>query len=74
MAQARRWEDLSPAKRRVFIVLGVLQMALLLAALIDLRRRPEDEIRGTKRVWSSVVFVNWIGPLAYFLYGRRRSP
>lgn len=74
MTQARRWQDLSPRQRRGIVVSGVVQVALLLAALRDLRRRPAEQIRGSKRLWSAAVFVNWLGPLAYFLYGRRRSP
>lgn len=74
MTQPRRWQDLSPRQRRGIVVSGVVQVALLLAALRDLRRRPAEQIRGSKRLWSAAVFVNWLGPLAYFLYGRRRSP
>lgn len=74
MTQPRRWQDLSPRQRRGIVVTGVVQIALLLAALRDLRRRPAEQIRGSKRLWSAAVFVNWLGPLAYFLYGRRRSP
>jgi len=49
-----------------------VQVALLAAALVDLRRRPADQINGSKAVWSAVAFVNFLGPLAYFAFGRRR--
>ena len=74
MAAARRWEGLSRAQRRSIVVATVVQLSLLVAALLDLRRRPEADIRGSKRAWTAGVFVNWIGPVAYVVYGRRRTP
>ena len=49
-----------------------VQISLLVAALADLRRRPADQLRGTKAMWTAVSFVNFVGPLAYFAFGRRR--
>lgn len=69
----RRWSELSPAKRRGIVALGAAQVSLQLAALIDLRRRPAEQVRGPKRVWATASFVNWLGPLAYFACGRRRT-
>ena len=43
-----------------------------MANLIDIRRRPAADIRGSKRVWTALAFVNFIGPLAYFRFGRLR--
>jgi len=51
---------------------GTVQVALLIAALADIWRRPEEEIRGDKRLWAAVSFVNFIGPISYFVFGRRR--
>jgi hypothetical protein len=45
---------------------------LLAAALADIYRRPAEEIRGDKRLWAVVAFVNFVGPVSYFLFGRRR--
>ena len=44
-----------------------------LAALRDIRRRPSDEIRGPKLLWVLVSFVNFVGPLSYFKFGRVAS-
>jgi hypothetical protein len=71
-AGRRRWKDLSPAARAAIIAAGVAQNSLLVATLVDLRRRPKRKIRGDKRVWTAAAFVSWIGPLSYFAYGRRR--
>jgi hypothetical protein len=65
-----RWNELSPARRVVSIVTVLIQVGLLVAALIDLRGRPAEQIRGNKRLWTLVVFINWVGPISYFLFGR----
>jgi len=47
----------------------VIQLALLVAALVDLIRCPHT--RGPKWVWALVIlFVNIIGPIVYFTFGR----
>jgi hypothetical protein len=48
-------------------------MTLLAAALWDLRRRPDSAINGSKRLWKAAVFINYIGPIAYFWKGRRTA-
>jgi Phospholipase_D-nuclease N-terminal len=68
----KQWKDLTVAQKRSLVLLGVLQLVLLAAALIDIRRRPADAINGSKRLWTAVVFVNYIGPISYFLFGRKR--
>ncbi len=50
--------------------LVVIQLALMLAALVDLLRRPH--VRGPKWAWALViVLVNFIGPIVYFVAGRQ---
>jgi hypothetical protein len=34
--------------------------------------RQAGEIRGSKRVWTAVSFINFAGPICYFAFGRRR--
>jgi hypothetical protein len=68
----RRWSDLSPRTRGAIVAAGVVQNGLLAAALIDLRRRPARKVRGDKRLWTAASFVSWVGPVAYFTYGRKR--
>jgi Phospholipase_D-nuclease N-terminal len=67
-----KWSDLTPGQRRAIVAATVVQFGLLGAALVDLRRRPARRIKGDKRVWTAVSFVNYVGPLAYFAFGRRR--
>jgi hypothetical protein len=53
------------------VPLIVLQLVLLVVALYDLTR-PERRVKGdSKVVWALIIiFVNLIGPLIYFLFGR----
>jgi hypothetical protein len=73
----RRWSELEPRTRRLIVAAGVFEGALKIAALVDLARRPASEVRGSKVAWAAAVtFINALGavPIAYFAYGRRRSP
>lgn len=48
----------------------IIQLALMIAALMDLIRR--ERTRGPKWVWVLViVLVNYIGPILYFVIGRK---
>ena len=48
-----------------------VQISLLASALVDIRRRPAAEIRGNKWIWTGVSFINFVGPISYFLFGRK---
>lgn len=69
----KKWSELSDAQKAGIIVASVVQIGLLAAALWDLGHRTSDEVRGSRRMWAGLVFVNWIGPLAYFTVGRKRG-
>ncbi|MBU8907536.1 PLD nuclease N-terminal domain-containing protein [Desertibacillus haloalkaliphilus] len=50
----------------------VIQLLLLVIALIDWFR--VEETNGPKWLWLLIiVFVNMIGPILYFIIGRRRT-
>jgi hypothetical protein len=70
--QPKQWKDLTDTQKRGLVLLGTLQLALLAAALLDIHRRSADTINGSKRLWRLAVFINFIGPIAYFLFGRKR--
>jgi hypothetical protein len=74
LRQRTPWRELTPRQRQGMIVRGALQLGLLSAALNDLRRRPAGEVGGPKALWAAISFVNYlgIGPIAYFLLGRRQ--
>ncbi|MEI7770918.1 MAG: PLD nuclease N-terminal domain-containing protein [Chloroflexales bacterium] len=69
----KRWKDLSPAQRRLIIALASVQLSLLAAALWDIARRPAEQINGSKATWAAAALVSFVGPLAYFRFGRRRE-
>jgi hypothetical protein len=68
----KRWKDFTPTEQKAIAIGGALQLVLLAAALNDLRLRPSEKIRGGKRLWVPAVFLNFVGPIAYFLIGRKR--
>lgn len=67
----RNWNDLSPTQRRAIAVAGLVQFALQAFALRDLKRRSDAQVRGSKRLWRLLSFVNYAGPLAYLAVGRK---
>jgi Phospholipase_D-nuclease N-terminal len=70
----RRWSDLSDRSRKLIIAGATAEAILKVAVLIDIRRRPASQIRGSKRIWLiAAVLVNsaGVGPLSYFAFGRR---
>jgi hypothetical protein len=67
----KSWKDLSPRTQRSLVALGVVEMALLAAAQVDLTRRSGEEVRGSKTRWRLISLINVFGPLAYFFLGRR---
>ena len=70
--QKRRWGDLSGTQKAGIITLSTVQLGLLGGALWDLGHRTAEEVRGDRRMWAGIVFINWIGPLAYFTVGRKK--
>jgi hypothetical protein len=70
MATKKKWSDLSKRKRQLIVVAGVAEAALKVAMLIDIKRRPASQIRGSKWLWRPLAFVNLFGPVSYFAFGR----
>jgi Phospholipase_D-nuclease N-terminal len=71
MDRRKRWSELSQGQQRAIMAAAGVQVLLAAAALLDLRRRPAEQIRGSKKLWTAAAFVNFVGPLAYFAFGRR---
>jgi hypothetical protein len=71
MSQRKQWKDLAPWQRASVFVMISIQISLLVSALADLRRRPAAQVRGPKPLWAAVAFVNYIGPISYFVFGRK---
>jgi len=67
------WSEMAPAQKGGLVGLTFVQLALLTAALWDLHRRPAAEVRGNKWLWTGISFVNFIGPITYFIFGRKKN-
>jgi hypothetical protein len=70
----KRWQDLSPKVRGFILIGGAVEAVLKVAALVDLARRPAEEVRGSKLRWAAaIIVINAAGavPAAYFVRGRR---
>ena len=65
------WKDLTPGRRRLIVVLGMVQVTLAAFAWTDLALRPAEVVNGRKKVWAWAIAVNFVGPLAYLRWGRR---
>ena len=70
-----KWSEMSPRARQAIVAAAVVDGVLKTAALIDIKRRPASQIRGSKWMWAAaVLLINSAGglPVAYFAVGRRR--
>lgn len=70
MAQ-KKWSELPAPAQAAILAAGSVQVALLIAAQIDITRTPADRIRGSKLRWRLISLINFVGPLLYFTRGRR---
>jgi hypothetical protein len=74
MAKKKTWKEMPPSAKIGTIVVGIAQMSLLAAAQRDISRRPAELINGPKAAWRAASFINFIGPMGYFIFGRKRTP
>ncbi|WP_433611192.1 PLD nuclease N-terminal domain-containing protein [Prescottella agglutinans] len=68
-----KWADLSPAKRASIIALASVQLSLAVSAWADLAKRRREDVNGSKGKWAAIIAVNFVGPLSYFRWGRKKS-
>ncbi|QGF25259.1 hypothetical protein Rai3103_14115 [Raineyella fluvialis] len=70
----KQWRDLPPAARGIIAVGGTADLVLRAWAIVDLIKRPQDQIRGSKAVWAvALAVVNSAGavPIAYLTWARQ---
>ncbi len=74
MARKRKksWRDMSGGQRFGTMVLAAAQVSLQAAALRDLKKRPAAQVNGPKAAWVAASFINFVGPIAYFMIGRKK--
>ena len=65
-------EELAKVPWAVIAPLIIVQIILMIVALFDLRKI--HATNGPKILWVFIiVFVNLLGPIAYFIVGRKQS-
>jgi len=72
MTKRKKWSELTTGQQTAIEIGAAVQMVLLVAALADMWHRPVEEINGDRRLWTLASFINFVGPLAYFAFGRKR--
>jgi hypothetical protein len=72
MMANKKWQDMSTAQKTRIVLQPMVHLGLLAAVLIDIRRRAPDRLRGSRRLWTVAAFVQPVGPISYFLFGRKR--
>ena len=76
-AKADRRRRGMPKSRAGRVALGLATAAELTAKicmLVEVFRRPQEELRGPKWAWVMAAFVNTLGPVAWFGWGRHQRP
>ena len=61
----------SRPKRIALVALVLAEVGLAALTWRDLRHRPADEIRGSKRLWRVISTINPGNSVAYWLVGRK---
>jgi len=63
-------------KPNKYVLVAIATGHIVITALTwrDLSRRPDDEVRGDKRVWRVLSALNTSNSALYWLIGRRSRP
>jgi hypothetical protein len=70
--KGRGWGSLSGTEQRQIGIAAAIQLTLLTIAFRDWWRRPGSAMRGGRKwAWLPVLFVNFVGPITYLVFGRR---
>ena len=69
----KHWKDLTKGQQAKVASLAAVQIALQTAAIRDITKRPANQIKGPKAAWVAGTFINFFGPIAYFVFGRRKA-
>jgi hypothetical protein len=74
LSNQQKWSSLTDQQKKVIAVVLVFHLIMIKLTWRDLRRRPDDAVRGRKRFWRIASTMNTTGSLAYWLFGRRPLP
>lgn len=65
------WSELGVGKKATIMLTGSLQAFLAIAAWRNLAKQPAKQVNGRKSIWAAVIAINWVGPIAYFIWGHK---
>jgi hypothetical protein len=51
---------------------NLVNLALMIWMIWDIRHHTDEEINGKRKLWMLAAFAPPIGPIAYFIFGRKR--
>ena len=69
----RSWKDMSPVQKVGNVLIGAVELVLVTLALWDISHRPDNEINGKKRTWVMASLIQPVGPIIYFIFGRKKA-
>lgn len=69
---SRKWSEMTGGQKTGVMVGGIVQLVLATLAWSDLAHRPAKKVNGPKGVWAAVISINYAGPIAYFIGGRKK--
>ena len=67
----RKWSEMTRPQRVGTVAGGIVQFVLATLAWSDLAHRPAKKVNGPKGIWAAVIAINFAGPIAYFIGGRK---
>jgi len=62
---------MSPVARAAIVGVTAWNLTLIVEAQLDIGRRSDEELRGSRLLWRLACLTNTVGPLAYFRWGRK---
>lgn len=65
------WKDLTGRQQTALLTLASVQVSLAATAWADLATRPAAKVQGSKGKWAAIIAINFVGPVLYFVRGRR---
>ena len=74
MSRLPQWAELTDRQRALVVLAVVTDSVAKVVALRDLRRRPAEQVRGPRWLWSTAVALSGSAgavPLLYLAVGRR---
>jgi hypothetical protein len=69
----KKWSEMSGRQQLATVAVSTVELALTAIALVDLVKRPPEQVRGPKGLWALGVFIQPVGPVAYLAWGRHAS-